>query len=216
MLAADSTRARALSGLKPDSRRETSPAHVSAPNQQTEQGTALPTKPGRRRPTLKVLRREAPRQDRNSEALAPAPASAARPSYPSRFARTVEELRERCGDHGDLAVLEARYSAVQRWQWDWPTPNVPHPEPVSFESLRLCREEAWFASGLPHIEGGPRPLPIIDRISPESKLEARTVTADVMRAWERAGKPHLTPARITDAHQYILAHVWVKQSENRA
>ena len=167
----------------------------------------MPTTSGLPRPTLKNMQRQAPPQDRGGAALA-----SNRPRYDTQFARTLDELRERCGDAGEWAALDARYIAITVW-FMRAMPKLANPYEVASVSHSLCREEARYASGLPCPEGIYPALPIIRRISPESRDEARQVTADTVRQWEAAGMPCLTPDLITRTHQYILACQRAKQSE---
>lgn len=98
------------------------------------------------------------------------------------------------------------------------SPNAPtldYPAGVAWEAVHLCREEALYASGLPHPDYGRRVKPVIDRISPDLKPLARSIAAEVVRAWEEAGRPHLTPERIAHTHQYALACMKAQTQENR-
>ena len=166
--------------------------------------------------TLMRLRQEAVPEDRDSLTLTRAPAPApAGTRHRSRFARTLDELRERCGDAGAWAVLEARYDAIIVW-FMRDGPALAHPYEVASTSVALCQEEARYDAGLPRPEGYYSVLPVMRRISPESRDEARRVTADTVRQWEGAGMPHLTPDLITRSHQYILACQRAKLSENAA
>jgi hypothetical protein len=162
------------------------------------------------RPTLNNLRRQAPRRDRGGDALA-----SPRPCYSARFARSIDELRERCGRYGDWAVIIARYEAVTLWMMQPEPVSLTHDGGVAAESVILCKEEIRFATGLPDPDGNPV-RPVMHRISHESRQEARDVAAATMRDWEAAGAPYLTPNRITSTHQYILACQKAKRSENRA
>lgn len=175
----------------------------------------MPQVKGRPRPNLKQMRRDAPRQDRNEPAFAPLRGVDRRPRLPNRLAESLEDIRLLCGDYGDCAEVEARFDAVAAALSTGALPTLPASPEVVRVSIDLCREEVRHDAGLPPPEG-PRTRPIIRRISPESQDEARRVAADAVREWDRAGRPCLTPERVTRAHQFILACVRAKHSENRA
>lgn len=164
--------------------------------------------------TLSRLRRDAPTRDRDHPALAPAPPVPGREHPAARFAQTLDELRERLGQHGEFAVGEARNAAVSLWLMDHP--DTPHAIHTTYEALSFCRAVALRDSGLSHPEGREWPMPSAILTNGRSESATRIVAAAAVRAWKAAGQPRLTPERIGRTHQFILACIRAQSQEQAA
>jgi hypothetical protein len=164
---------------------------------------------------LKRLREAQPRQDRASPALADPPPPVPQPSPRSRyvrvhlFAQTLDDLREKCREHGEAAVAEARWGAITVWLMKEGYEQFPGAA-ISV-AVNLLRDDDRERLGYPHHAGKPiaSRLPFL---SPDTQAEARRLAAEARAAWERAGSPYLTPKRITDEHQYIQACILAAQA----
>lgn len=156
------------------------------------------------RRTLKIIRENAPPQDR---AL---PALASLPSKPfvrhNLYASTLEELRDKCGPHGDAAVQEVLWWAVSGWlmrDLSIGDPLLSNPMRVAVTSVVLVQTSDRVRLGYPSgIDGKPHDdrLPAL---SPDSQAEARLVASETMADWERAGRPGITADRIRAVQQFV-------------
>ena len=156
------------------------------------------------RRTLKVIRENAPPQDR---AL---PALASLPSKPfvrhNLFATTLDELRDKCGLNGDAAVQEARWSIIMAWLMRdvcGDSPALSNPYRVALTSVMLVQESDRVRLGYPL---GNSSKPHNDRLpalSPDSQAEARLVASETIADWERAGRPGITATRIRTVQQFV-------------
>lgn len=154
--------------------------------------------------SLKKLRELAPPQDRDVPALATPP----RPSFVrySYYATTLDELRDKCGPHGDAAVQEAVWAAIATWLMNDPEAGcLTNPNRVASTAVTLVqisdRARLDYPSGIagtPHDDRLPA-------MSPDVQAEARLVATETMADWERAGRPGITPERIKQIHQFVAA-----------
>ena len=165
--------------------------------------------------TLRKLRELAPPQDRDLPALA------SLPSKPfirfSFYATTLDELRDKCGPHGDAAVQEALWSVVATWLMNDPEAGcLTNPMLVASTALTLVQISDRVRLGYPSgIAGKPHTdrLPIL---SPDVQAEARLVASETMADWERAGRPGITSERIKHIHQFVARCTEAPQSQEIA
>ena len=157
--------------------------------------------------SLYALRRDAPKEDLSSPALAPYPLHIRkRGGYtPAEYRlTTLDQLGKWAGRYGDAAIAEARWSALATWLMHGRTPDeLTYPAKVVSLSISLCREADRVFLGYPatdHIVQPPR----LHTLSPSSQDEARRTAQDTIDDWERAGSPHLT-SNIQWVQMYINA-----------
>lgn len=151
---------------------------------------------------LKIIRANAPEQDRALPALTP---TAPPPRPVSLFATTLEELRVKCGKHGEAAVQDFMWSTVLAWTSSvLPTSALTNSGRVVCTSVVLCQNADRVRLEYPSLSGIP-PDDRLARLSPDAQAEARLVAAETLADWERAGRPYLTASRFKMEQQYILA-----------
>ena len=150
-------------------------------------------------------------QDLNGEALAAHPKPKdIRPQHsryvvPKLRPTTLDELREACRPHGDLAVQDARWSAIGLWlMWSPQEGLLTNAMKVAIASHALCRSD-FRMHGYPNLSGIPykSELPTLSTAAQE---EARLVAAETMADWELAGCPYLDKA-ISQTDQHIAAYL---------
>lgn len=158
------------------------------------------------RRTLKVIRENAPPQDR---AL---PALASLPSKPfvrhNLFATTLEELRIKCGPNGDAAVQEAQWSIIMAWLMRdvcGDGPALSNPYRVATMSVMLVQDSDRVRLSYPLSNISKPHDNRLAALSPDSQAEARLVAVETMADWERAGRPGITATRLRAVQQFVLA-----------
>lgn len=168
--------------------------------------------------TLTALRRDAPKPDRTTPALAPRPANpngykhGPKSTYVpvSLKARTLTELRQWCAQNAlspnisDAAVKEAKWSAVTTWMM-WEPKGLSNPTRVASLSVILCKGDDRARLAYPNAYGAGFTSPLID-YSPDVQAEAIRVAAQTLVDWKRAGRPRLTSA-IERVQSYISSHL---------
>jgi hypothetical protein len=159
--------------------------------------------------TLKEIRKNAPQEDRNSEALAPSASVPARSSA-SRYVpvnlipQDLEQLKERSGPYARAAAVEALWSAVQVWlMWhSGEELKLTNPSKIANLSVLLCANEDRWRLQYPSLT---EPFgSVFQTLSSDVQEEARRVAAETMAAWEQAGSPGLLKS-IESTNKYIQA-----------
>ena len=170
-----------------------------------------------RRRTLKIIRENAPPQDRNLPALASLPS---KPFVRHNFyASTLDELRDKCGPHGEAAVQEALWCMVMVWLMREASDDetaLTNPMRVATTSVMLVQTNDRVRLGYP---SGIDAKPHDDRLpalSQDCQAEARLVAAETMTDWERAGRPGITANRIKQVHQFVMACTQAPSSQEIA
>ncbi|MBL0114281.1 MAG: hypothetical protein IPP45_01925 [Sphingomonadales bacterium] len=158
------------------------------------------------RRTLKIIRENAPPQDRGLPALA---------SLPSKpfvrhniFATTLYELRDKCGPNGEAAVQEAQWSIIMAWLMRdvcGDSPALSSPYRVVLMSVMLVQDSDRVRLGYPLGSNGKPHDNRLPALSPECQAEARLVASETMADWERAGHPGITANRLKTIQQFISA-----------
>lgn len=168
--------------------------------------------------TLTALRRDAPKPDRTTPALAPSPANpngykhGPKSTYVpvSLKARTLTELRQWCTQNAlspnisDAAVKDAKWSAVTAWIM-WGPVGLSNPLRVASLSVILSMGDDRARLGYPNAYGANFTSPLID-YSPDVQAEAIRVAAETLVDWKRAGRPRLTSA-IERVQSYMAGHI---------
>lgn len=164
--------------------------------------------------TLKVLRAEAPIQDRGCPALA-MPAGMNRQIRfvpPHLHSSTVEDLRIACGRYGDAAVEEARWSAANIWIMRLEDRTLlRHPMSTASKALALCCADRRARDGFPSLT--PVQKAALNDQPTENLSALWEVAADTLADWDRAGCPGLAEA-VQDTRLFIVAVERQAQSIN--
>jgi|GEM_PF-6995259 len=162
--------------------------------------------------TLKALRQNAPRQDRNDPPLVPTTLpqwQTARDGNRyvaiSLYPRTLDELRNMGRDFGDAAVTQVRWNAVGVWLMNDYPPLIRNPFSVAQSAIVMAREHDRYHLGWPHHEGATWPTPELDGLTPDYQREAKRVAIETLADWEAAGSPWLDPSRIKTQYQLLTS-----------
>lgn len=106
---------------------------------------------------------------------------------PAEFkAQTLDELRERCGEHGAAAVEDARCFAASMWRAHQPDYSGGH-------ELALYADHQRAKLRLPRLNNQPW-RPALVHASPAERERVETTAHHVLAEWEAAGSPRLTTA----------------------
>ena len=109
-------------------------------------------------------------------------------------ARTLDDLRNSCGQYVEAAINEAEAAAVNIWTMkEAASLDLGIPAEVICAALCRCRSSARNEDGYPSISGRPE-VGTLDDLSPGSSAEAKRIYADVYAMWKAAGCPHLASA----------------------
>lgn len=156
--------------------------------------------------SLGRMRRNAPPQDLNTEALA-LPSNdpyrfikRATPSgYPSE---ALDALRVVAGPYGEAAIEEAKWSAIGLWLLsNQAAPLLTNPLEVAQATHRFCREARRMSAGWPTLSNRPYSSMLLGQ-SAATIAAAWDVCAETLADWERARSPRLMGA-IRRTSQYI-------------
>jgi len=161
--------------------------------------------------TLKAIRQDAPRSDRNGPALAPRPAPQwvmGRDGSPYvhiyLFPRTLDELRSMSREFGDGAVAYVQWGAVTTWLMNQPHElDLRNPRQVALASVMIVRDYDRQRFGWPRHDGKEWNRPQIEFLSPDVRKEAELVAAETMEDWKKAGMPHLGRNAIRRAYLFL-------------
>lgn len=160
--------------------------------------------------SAKALRKIVPPQDLNDKAFKPE----------NDFgigladtARTLDELRTKLGEYGNIAVLSAEWDAIFAWLRRDNPADLCADIAVVREALTLWREKCLYEHELARRNG--LYLPLIQLISECSQEEAERVAADTLRRWEAAGRPCLTRTCIGWSHRMFLYRLRAKEHADR-
>lgn len=158
----------------------------------------------------KFVRQQHP-QDRHLPPFLPFE-KAAPYSHPRR-PRSFQELRERLGDYGPLAVCAAELSAVARWVHD-DAPELSEPVEVAALCVKIAMDEVYSAAELP-LQNGKERENLMPGFSPEIQDEARRVFSLTFSGWEEAGRPYLSGERISKTYSYTMACIRKKERNTK-
>ena len=146
------------------------------------------------RRNLDAIRRDAPATDRDGPALTLPPKREREPSSRSRYTpinlrpQTLDELLDKCGEHGASAVERAKWSAVMVW-----TMNSGKYARGGQAAHLLAQEASRRMRGEPsHMEA----------MNSHARQSLGRAAVAAMLAWEAAGCPHLSRA-IANAFQFV-------------
>ncbi len=173
--------------------------------------------------TLKELRRNAPRQDRNDPALAlpdksqwvPRPGSRYHPA--SLYPRTLDELRQRAGAKAGAAVSELIWDAVGVWLMkSYPDrKRLKHDYADASDAVRMIREEDRYRLGWPRHDGKQPATPALHGLTADRRREVKAIAEDTRAAWEVAGCPYADADRITRTYQNLMAGLAATHNNTR-
>jgi hypothetical protein len=163
--------------------------------------------------SLRELRKFASSHDLDTPALKLPPRPEGNPPHGGYagsipyYAQTLDQLRVKCGEHGDAAVADAEWASIYRWlsksDYDG-NRNLSNPLPVVEAVTFMMREHDRARLNYPHRTGRASRLALND-LTPESRAEAELVAAETLADWEKAGKPGLTRTGIKKVQSYFRA-----------
>ena len=152
--------------------------------------------------TLANIRKDAPPEDRQDEALkpTPAPADSFRPTH-TRYVSvnlrptTLADLRIACGVYGDAAVEDAQWSAASVWLMRLPpqSDKLSNPSADATRAVWLCKADVRATTGYPSLTGKPFPN-LLPELGQADQDAAREVAAATLRDWRRDDFPGLDKA----------------------
>ena len=120
------------------------------------------------------------------------------------FCTSLDELRDKCGEDGDVAVLRARISAAIAWKM--------HSEDFTGGmELGEYLDLICYRLGMPRIDNQAF-RPAIIYASPSEQQRVTQVAEGVLSAWEQAGSPRLQHS-IENTQKLILASL--RKAEKR-
>jgi hypothetical protein len=167
----------------------------------------------KRQQTLKQLRATASFEDRKAPALAPMPEPVFAPNERSRYvrpefkARTLEELRTRCGADGEAAVQEARHSALAAWLMN----SEGYTAAERTASFRY-RQHVRAVLSTPRVQSYPWRSPL-RLLSTADRRAAEATGNGLLADWEAAGSPGIV--RAIEHTQQILHSARVSRLERQ-
>lgn len=140
-------------------------------------------------------------------------------SFPA-WPQSLDALRSRCGQHGDLAASHAVATAARLWACDklgkegqiQPGNAIGNPSAVIRTSLDMHLCQLWRDAGAADLAvryGNPA----LRDLSPSSRQEAMRVVEETIGEWEAAGSPGLDQPALYAAYRYLCGHVWTGQIE---
>ena len=100
-------------------------------------------------------------------------------------AKNLDELRERCGEHGEAAVFRAEHNSVTSWHL-----KEGEPQPGQTLALRLLHDSEMRRLGFSRHDGSPWPEGL-DAFDPEAQGHLRAIAHEALEAWRAAGSPGL-------------------------
>jgi hypothetical protein len=117
----------------------------------------------------------------------------------------LEQLRVKCREYGEAAVIDAKWTAIGSWLmksgYDAPS-QLRNPYRLVSAVISMCREQDRARTGYPHWKGGTFRL-ALDELSPDSREEALRVAEETVADWEKVGRPGLTAKRFKTVQQHI-------------
>lgn len=165
--------------------------------------------------TLKALRQNAPRQDRNDPALVPSKAMPwnTRKVAINLFPRTITELREMSRDFGEAAVSDVGWSAVLAWLMKaYPiSDKLKHPYSMAMDAVTIARDHDRYRLGWPRHDGSAPATAALFGLTPDRQRESMAVADDTLAAFEAAGCPYLDERRIAETYSYLAACLRLRQ-----